>query len=337
MGELFFCSKLEENRFSMVDRRKRKTNRVFVKSEKIEPPAFQLQMAQDGLNEFYDANPHFLKRITKEEKIKEVIDKSIEGWVCAPKDFIKRVEALTKWNCKHIVSRADYKSNYYNEKMVKELKDTEKLEKSLYQAGEGQDLKKFLATAERKDWVQREAYYRKEYELNDSSDWPLLQQILVEEILQNRLAKRKLLTEEDMDTQLNESYKRMITAQKALGVTREQRQGMGTNSEGSISQLAAQFDEKKRLIAKQMEKDALEEEIEQMRKQRREGIQVLRQMGFDEMATDLARAEDEEHISLEEIEKAHQDKVRQHLESEEPVEQEQPENKDEEGPPIASS
>src|SRR5690606_5537135 len=272
---------------------KRKTKRIFRAAAAIEPSEYQLQLVVDGLNVFYDANKQFLKTMSKEDKIDEVIQKCKEGWICAPKDFVKRVEVMTKWNSKNVESRPDYKENYHTRKMVEEELKMEKAEETLYQGQDGKSLRRYLNKEEKKTWVEREAYYRKEFELNDSADWPLLQQILVEEIHQNRIAIMRLRTDpnNDMDQQMNESQRRLINAMKSLGITREQRQGATHSTEGSVSQLAEQYEMKKKLIKKQMQKDTLEEQIMEMKKQTREGLVKLRQMGFDRMATDLARAE----------------------------------------------
>lgn len=281
---------------------RRKTTRIFKDAEILEPSEYELILVTEGLTKLYEANENFLKGKTIEQKIKEVIASCKKGWKCAPTDFIKRVETKTKWNSTTIQNRFDYKPNYYNQRQIESNNKLIQEESNLYQGEDGKWLRNVLNKEDKKFWVAREAYYRKEFDLNDSADWPLLQQILVEELHQNRLAKIRLTKpHEQMDQALNESYKRLITAMKTLGITREQRQGSLGSSEGSISQLSQQFEQKKKLIEKQMQQELIEEKMMEEQKKSREGLLELRKLGLQEMALDLARAEDEEEISIQEI------------------------------------
>ena len=239
------------------------TKRKFTNAIVLHPNEQDLNTVRSGLTGFYRNNPQFLKNgISIEKKIEEIIEICKVGWICAPKSFLKRVEWKTKWNTKALKSRLDYVDNYYNAEQVKiqeELTDKRKT-KDLYPGMSAAALRSILSTEEKKFWQEREAFYKQEFEFNNSSDWALLMQLLLEELTQVRLMKKKMQNQdEDLDFQLNYSYKRMIDAQKALGITREQRENATSETDGNIAQLSQLYERKKKIIEKINRKDQMEE------------------------------------------------------------------------------
>jgi len=73
------------------------------------------------------------------------------------------------------------------------------------------------------------------------------------------MKKKMQNQDEDLDFQLNYSYKRMIDAQKALGITREQRENATSETDGNIAQLSQLYERKKKIIEKINRKDQMEE------------------------------------------------------------------------------
>ncbi len=243
--------------------------RNFTNALVLNPNEHELNTVKNGLNEFYKNNPQFLKNGKSiEDKIGEVIEECKVGWICAPRGFIKRVEWKTKWNSAALKNRLDYVDNYHNAEQIaiqKELTDKKKT-KELYPGVSAKSLRDVLSVDEKKFWQEREAYYRQEFEFNNSADWSLLMQLLLEELTQYRLSRRRMQNpDDDLDFQLTSSNKRLLDAQKALGITREQRENASNETEGNVAQLSMLYEEKIRLIEKLEKKDRLEEEAMQIR------------------------------------------------------------------------
>jgi len=201
-----------------------------------------------------------------------------EGYKCAPKTFIGRIKSLTRWNDidMHSITSA-YGGDIYDQVRAKKTMEVlQTTEKKLYPGFSGKELRDVLPIADRKFWAEREKQYREEYDLNDSSDWPLLMQVLLEELTQRRLTKRKLLDEKlNIETELNNSYKRLMAALKALGITREQRRQSYDEGSENIATLSVKFDQKMRRISAIKEKDAIEEETMQKKHDKHEGYKDL--------------------------------------------------------------
>jgi hypothetical protein len=267
--------------------RKNRSKRTFATADFIVPTEWEKTVIINGLTAYYKNNPQFLKNgKTIEEKIEEVMEACKKGWDCAPKNFIKRVEWKTKWNCTAVQQRFDYKENYSNAKQIQLQKDlkTATKNKNLYPGGSGTDMRKMLTIPEEKKfWIEREEYYRDEFDFNNSSDYPLLLQLLLEELTQWRLARRRIINPDDeVEFLITQSYKRLIDAQKALGITREQREGSNKETEGNIAQLAKLYEEKKEYIEKIKERDRLDEELKMQ--------MHLNKKGLDYLPSDLADA-----------------------------------------------
>lgn len=272
--------KKERIKFATKDSRKFRRKKTFAQAEFIEPNEHERSIVVSGLTEFYKNNPQFLKNGESiEKKIEDIILECSKGWICAAKNFIKRVEWKTKWNCPSLEKRFDYKENFSNAKQIQLQKDLKKLETStkVSQTSSATDLRKIIPSPEeRKYWSEREAKYRGEFEFNDSSDWPLLLQVLLEELTQWRLVRKRIINpDEDVEVLITNSYQRMIKAQEALGITRKQREEAQNETEGNIGQLAKQYEEKKEIIDKIREKDKLEEEARMRDHDNRSGLDLL--------------------------------------------------------------
>jgi hypothetical protein len=159
--------------------------RQFSNAIVLHPTEQELNTVNNGLKGFYGNNPQFLKNgISIEDKIKEVTEECKVGWICAPNSFIKRIEWKTKWNTKGLKNRLDYVDNYANAEQIKiqeELTDKKK-GKDLYPGISAKTLRDVLPVDEKRFWQEREVYYRQEFEFNNSSDWSLLMQLLLEEL-----------------------------------------------------------------------------------------------------------------------------------------------------------
>ena len=87
------------------------------------------------------------------------------------------------------------------------------------------------------------AKYLADFELNQSSDQPIIRQVIIEEILQRRIqedvlkAARGETTRGDIVKILNDSYARMSSSQDLLGISGKQRAGKKTSTDGSIAEL----------------------------------------------------------------------------------------------------
>jgi len=230
---------------------------------RLDPTAEEVKRAEEMLRSFLENHPEKLKENeTIEDKVQQIIQKAIEGYPYAPKTFLGRIRSISRINLGYDDRLGGTDINSYIHKREEEIqKILAEREKDLYPGLSMQDLRKSLSPAERKRWIEREAYYRNEFDLNNASDVPLLLQVLTEEIIQYRLIKQKLKDQNaDVDKQLTESYNRLNKALEHLGITRRQRQSVKQESEGNIAKLAEILDEKLRRIDAIMEKDLREEE-----------------------------------------------------------------------------
>lgn len=125
-----------------------------------------------------------------------------------------------------------------------------------------------LLTVEEKEfYVYRKQQYLKDFELNDSSDWKLLDSVLMEEIYERRV-RALMLTgmNRDYDEILNNINKRRNDALKNLGITRADRIKNKDVLGKSIADVVKNFDKKRKtdMQQKQQKYDIEEEEIRKM-------------------------------------------------------------------------
>lgn len=192
----------------------------------------------------------------EESQIQELIDRKIKeseaGWEGAPRTFRNRIMRKTGYGIE-----AASMTKARKRKKEKALPRKDKLKRAkddveFYDLGNGLKLK------ERKWWVGRQAAYREDFEFNDSSDYILLQQLLVEELTQKRLAIKQIEEEDNISYSklITESLKRLHDLQTKLGITREQRADELDALDGNVAVLSVALD------AKLSEIDKIEDEYE---------------------------------------------------------------------------
>lgn len=144
-------------------------------------------------------------------------------------------------------------------------------------------------------YEERKSKYLKDFELNDSSDEALLRAVLMEEVIWYRLMKKRVEKPTlDLDRPINDCMKRLRESLKALGMTREQRQGFNVNIRASIADLVDRVEREFYLDEEKMRE--LDEEELRMIEEKRERE---RNMTIDADFTIL----DQEFEKVEEIEK----------------------------------
>lgn len=203
-----------------------------------------IEMSEKSYQEWYDILIEFFtsKGSNKEESIsktKEILKEVQDGWPHAPKDVETRIKMKSgyKWKShNNLVSNPDYLPNVIR----KEEKKNETV-RDMYQWESN------VSESELAWWKNREAEYEKEFEFNNSSDRPLLYQLLVEELTQKRLGAMMLKNPKSADNYsklMTESLKRLQDTQTKLGITREQRADAIDNKTGDVSSLSVDLDEK---------------------------------------------------------------------------------------------
>lgn len=270
-------------------RTKTRTRRAVTRPQPkpIVPSEVELKEVREGLLDHYKLNSTLIpEEFEVEVYVDRIIDFCKAGWAYAPKTFLGRITTKTGWsstgdlkpraaNLNSEVIQIETPDGLTKEfKVAKENKVQEeiiKLERSKSYPGLSlEELEAFLPDlSERKFWLEREKYYMEEFDFNFSSDYALLQQLLMEELTQRRIIKSRTSNPNDTrgENSANDVYKRMIDAQKALGITRSQREGAMSQSEGNIAQLSVIYNKKKKFLDK-IKKEREEHQIRMMDKRR---------------------------------------------------------------------
>jgi len=227
----------------------------------LDPTQEEIRIAKDMLKPYYLNNPD---KITDGEDLESKIDGIIErakiGYKYCPKTFMGRIKAIAGLNVGLANVNWGKKQNYHNVREAKIEEALNEKQEELYPGISAQELRKALPKDERRRWIERESYYRKEFDLNNASDLPLLLQVLTEEMIQYRLILKKLTDQNaNLDKQMSESYTRLNKALENLGITRRQRQLLTQETEGSIAKLAEILEAKKKKLDAIREKDLQEE------------------------------------------------------------------------------
>jgi len=222
-----------------------------------------LDMSEASYRTWYDKLTDYytdkgLSQLKIPEKIKKILDDAKRGWPHAPRDVETRIKIKSgyKWKShNNLAPNAENIPNVirHNEKVDNTIRD-------MYQWDQN------LSDREMAWWKEREGEYEKEFEFNDSSDKPLLFQLLVEELTQRRLGALILKDASAADAYsklMTESLKRMQDTQTKLGITREQRADLIDNRSGDVSSLSLDLDEKIRRA-----KDKIEEWTKDTSKQK---------------------------------------------------------------------
>jgi len=119
---------------------------------------------------------------------------------------------------------------------------------------------------EKKLWTLWRAEMLRDYEINESADKALVNQVLIERLYQYRLQISMIQSSEhpdqNLDDQMNDSQKRLIQAMEALGVTRKQRLKSGeVGREANLAELSERVERKLQRGVK-IEEVELKEETE---------------------------------------------------------------------------
>jgi hypothetical protein len=186
----------------------------------------------------------------EESLIQGVIDKKIHeseiGWEGAPRTFRDRIMRKTGYGMEAASMTKARKSK--REKALPK-KDKEKPEKKSDDPFD--DICSKLHAKEKKWWEFRHTAYCEDFEFNDSSDHILLQQLLVEELTQKRLALKQIDDEENTSYSklITESLQRLHNLQTKLGITREQRADELDAMDGNVAVLSVSLDAKLKEIS----------------------------------------------------------------------------------------
>lgn len=221
----------------------------------------------DPLTEYYR------QKGLSEDKIQLSIDKvfaeSQAGWERGPRDLDTRIK---------MKSGFQWKSHENLKPRRKEIDDIETIESD--EDSSEESMFKYFSQFEKNWWEERLSTYTKDFEFNDSSDKPLLYQLLVEELMQQRLQKHSIrYPDRDFNKKLNDSLKRITELQQRLGITREQRAGILNKIDGNVAQLAVQLDEKLDQMPDKMKKDYEEELYYVNLKKQKPPINILPPIG----------------------------------------------------------
>ena len=201
-----------------------------------------------------------LDDVSAKELIEKNIQESEAGWPRAPKDIFLRLEK---------------KSGY---KFTQDKEPIEKSQKKKSNKVVFKTIRAILDPEEAEWWDNRLKMYIDEFEFNKSSDTALLEQVVVEELIQKRLAIQQL-TQTHVDSMASktqsESTKRLLDMQEKLGITRKQREDSISNIDGNIASAALALDEKLAEIEIECKKQREEEDEMQAIKDSEPPVNVL--------------------------------------------------------------
>jgi hypothetical protein len=173
--------------------------------------------------------------------VTKIVDECEAGWPKAPKDIKRRIELKTQWNTP---ARAK-KSAKQQSTIVEKAKD-KRLSISM-------DIKSYLTEEEQEFFSMRLNKYIDDFDFNDSSDMPLVERLIIEEIMHKRLIIMQLnsvsgipqkIDADIINDSLNDVHKRIMDLQKQLGISRMQRSDELNKGYNSIAEMAANLDDK---------------------------------------------------------------------------------------------
>ena len=184
----------------------------------------EVEEIREYLTEFYIAAKEPQEEI--QDKIDVIIQQCLYGWKNAPMDFDSRIRAKLGRNSllyKKSIGRLPQNISPGGDKIGLSAID-------FIGININPEEKKFLR--------DRERAYRKDYEFNDSSDLPLLIEILVDELVLKRLQQERVLDDDYSVVQkkVEAVQKRVLNNMESLGILRSQRIENDQNIEGNISQ-----------------------------------------------------------------------------------------------------
>jgi hypothetical protein len=163
-----------------------------------------------------------------EKKINECID----GWEKSPKTFEQRIE------------RKFFHRPPSRTVTTTSVVDGQELDDDL-----NDPIMSVLKADEKELYVKRFTKYKDDFGFNSSADISLLKQLVFEELVITRCTINRLNMKKGDDPvfiedQLNNSNKRLIELQRALGISRDKRKDLLDNQAGDIATLSESLDEK---------------------------------------------------------------------------------------------
>lgn len=217
------------------------------------PTSKQLEVTEDEIKNAQVFIKEYRKRVNKVKgsvtaEINKIIKDCISGWPTAPNTFRERI--LVKLGLKEDMTPKggplDHKPPE-EKQLINDMAAAKRTGNNLL-GGEGDDnewldLKVTLSNSEKKYMESRLTEYMNDFELNNSSDFPIIRSIILEEIMQRRIqtvalkASRGEVVEPNITKMLTESYERLHNGQELLGISGRQRIKKMTNSDGSIADL----------------------------------------------------------------------------------------------------
>lgn len=170
-----------------------------------------------------------------QSKVDSIIETCLYGWYRCPSDFDKRIKSKIGTNSKFL-------------KGVSNLTDeTVKLGNNSQSRNNILDFIDIeLSREERKFLKEREQEYRRDYEFNNSSDLILLNEVLIDELILNRLQKERIVNKDFnvIEARIEKVQKRVLAKMEKLGILRSQRIEHDNNVEGNVSQLSVMVEKK---------------------------------------------------------------------------------------------
>jgi hypothetical protein len=237
------------------------------------------QATREWIIEKLRSNEYFIGAPENEADI--MIRKALAGWVRAPEKFEDRIKRLVMLKFVQLEPRPDRKELFLKKKLAQ--KSHLLSENRGYKGGFSDPILSKFNPKEKLYYLERERYYIEEFDFNYSSDFSLLKNMIVEEIIIARTQEDLLNTRSGHDVQrknlsqaLNDAQRRHLEALKALGITRDQRSHQLGKNEGNVADLAKNLDEKlalrKQNKIKEKDKESVYESRKKERKEEYKGI-----------------------------------------------------------------
>ena len=216
---------------------------LFPTSKALEVPEEEIQAAKVFIKDYL--RKHNKVRGSLNAQITRMIKDCVEGWPTAPHTFKERI--LSKLGMKPDLTPKGRPLENKTQAEKDLINSTAAAKRTGRNMTEGDndwlDLQVTLNNSEKLYMDKRFDQYKEDFELNDSSDVPIIRQIILEEIIQRRVqnealkASRGEVVEPNITKLLTDSYDRMHKAQELLGISGRQRIKKMTNAEGSIAEL----------------------------------------------------------------------------------------------------
>lgn len=204
---------------------------------------FALPNEPASLKEFKESDSGKLSNNSLLSFCEKIVLDCESGWKRCPKDFQQRIRLKSGWDSPN---RAR-KSASIQDKSKDNSKDVRN--------NTSLQILEFLTEDEQKFFDGRIKEYIRDFDFNSSSDMPLVERLVVEEIMHKRLTILQLdiisgkrlknnINADAVTSSLNDVHKRMIDLQKQLGISRQQRADELNKGAHSIAEMSYALDEK---------------------------------------------------------------------------------------------